>query len=58
MASLFFGGSKLHREIEESFFVPLRVALNEPYQLLCRRHVLSLYDLLRANYRFAPLHCV
>jgi hypothetical protein len=38
VAALLFRRSKLHREIEEPLFVPLRMALYKPDKLLRRRH--------------------
>lgn len=38
VSTLLFCGGELHREIEETFFIPFCMALYEPDKLLCRRH--------------------
>lgn len=43
MALLLFRRRKLHRKIKEALNVAFRVALDESYELLCRRHTLSMY---------------
>ena len=38
MSFLRFGRGKLHRKIEKAICVAFRMALDKPYQLLCRCH--------------------
>lgn len=48
MALLLLGCSQLHGEIEESTTVAFSVAFDEPYELLCGRHVTEPFDPLIA----------
>ncbi|CAL4869716.1 hypothetical protein MMA231_04008 (plasmid) [Asticcacaulis sp. MM231] len=47
MAFLFFGGSKLHGEVEKTILISFSMALEKPYKLLCRCHYNCLIEFVK-----------